>query len=547
MLAPQTPGSSSGAERVLQSIPAFSVGLLSTAQGEYTPARMLEDIERAARRAGAAGGGRRLSVIELPADSEGYSRLRALMRRPRAGEMVLALERASAGKAHELRWAALADGGGGGGEALGSPTTRERGLIAAVDVAPTLLAHLDLPIPASLRGKPIQLDGALRGAGLRALKARLEVVYPRRLPALACLLCVWALLVAIACAPLPLCTRPTRVRRALRVGALMLLWTPVAALVPAAVEPGAGGEYALIVATALALAALTDALLPWPRAPIAPAATALVAVGTDALAGTQLLMRSLLGPNPAYGSRFYGIGNELKPALAVLVLAAVAGGLYQATRSRRSAAAMAGAGALLAAVEGSALIGAGVGGALLVGAGAAVATVLLLPGPFHRGRLLATIAAPLLGLALLAALDLATAKGAGHFTGSVLEARSFGELGDLVANRYRAAWRELGNGLTPFATAAALLLLVLAVRYRERVLAPVGCDPAWQAALAGGAGAGVAGALVEDSGPVLLLVAVFALACVLGYLWGAPRPAAAASERSRGAVPALPPQHDLVL
>ena len=49
-------------------------------------------------------------------------------------------------------------------------------------------------------------------------------------------------------------------------------------------------------------------------------------------------MRSLLGPNPILGARFYGIGNELKSGLAVLVLAAVAAALYPAVRGRRAAA-----------------------------------------------------------------------------------------------------------------------------------------------------------------------------------------------------------------
>jgi hypothetical protein len=44
----------------------------------------------------------------------------------------------------------------------------------------------------------------------------------------------------------------------------------------------------------------------------------------------------------------------------------------------------------------------------------------------------------------------------------------------------------------------------------------------WEAALGGGLAAGIVGALVEDSGPVLLVVAVFALGCVLSYLWAAP-------------------------
>ena len=54
-------------------------------------------------------------------------------------------------------------------------------------------------------------------------------------------------------------------------------------------------------------------------------------------------MRSLLGPNPELGVRFYGIGNELKSGLAVLVFAAVAAALYPAVRGRRAATTMAAA------------------------------------------------------------------------------------------------------------------------------------------------------------------------------------------------------------
>src|SRR5262249_56447592 len=115
------------------------------------------------------------------------------------------------------------------------------------------------------------------------------------------------------------------------------LWAPVAALVGAATEPGAALEYAVIAFTCLALGTLTDWLLPWPRAPLAPAITALVALVADALAHTQLLMRSLLGPNPILGARFYGFGNELKSALAVLAFAAVAAALYPGARATHDA------------------------------------------------------------------------------------------------------------------------------------------------------------------------------------------------------------------
>ncbi len=283
-------------------------------------------------------------------------------------------------------------GSGGGDTELTSQTTNERGLIASVDIAPTILRHLRLPIPADMRGDPIRTDGPLHSASLRALMARLHVIGPRRLRALGWLLTAWLLLL-LACA-----ARPRARAWAMRTGALGVLWAPVAVLIPAALEPSAAVEYLTIALACLALGALTDLLLPWPRAPLAPAIVAVVALAADALAGTQLLMRSLLGPDPILGARFYGIGNELKSGLAVLVLAAVAATLYPAVRGRRAACAMAGAGILLAVVEGSARIGAGVGGVILLSAGTAVATVMLLPGALTRRRALIVLIAPVLAL-----------------------------------------------------------------------------------------------------------------------------------------------------
>ena len=174
---------------------------------------------------------------------------------------------------------------------------------------------------------------------------------------------------------------------------------------------------------------------------------AVVALTVDALAGTQLLVRSLLGPNPALGVRFYGIGNELKSGLAVLVFAAVAAALYPArawlaARPRR----WPWPGSCSRSIEGSARIGAGVGGVILVSAGTAVATVMLLPGALTRRRALIVLLSPVVGLVALAALDLATAHGSGHFTGSVLHARSAGDMRDIIVRRYTAAWDELKHG-----------------------------------------------------------------------------------------------------
>jgi len=460
---------------------------------------------------------KRVVVADLPGGTEGYADLHALSEGRPEGELLIVVQRAPEAPRHELLWTAVGGLAGGGGKTLTSQTTNERGLIAAVDLAPTILHHLGLtPIPADMRGDPIRTDGPLQSASLRALFARLHVIGGRRLKALAFLLSAWALLLLLSA------SWPSTRAWAMRAGALGVLWAPVAMLIPAALEPSAAVEYATIALACLALGALTDLLLPWPRAPLAPALACVVVLTADALAGTQLLVRSLLGPNPILGARFYGIGNELKSGLAVLVFAGVAAALYPAVRWRRAAATMAVSGIVLTVIEGSARIGAGVGGVILVSAGTAVATVLLLPGQVTRRRALIVLVSPVAGLMALAALDLATAHGSGHFTGSVLDARSAGDIRDIIVRRYSAAYDELKNHLMPVATALALIASAVAVWRRERICAPVDSDPAWLAALAGGLTAGVIGALSEDSGPVLLVVAVFALGCVLTYLWGRP-------------------------
>jgi hypothetical protein len=497
----------------------------------------------------------RLVVAELPGGTAGIAELHALAAGRPGGELLIAVQRASDGHGHELLWAGVAGLPDGGGRELTSRTTNQRGLLSAIDIAPTILDYLGLRVPDEMRGERIETDGALDSAGLRSLMARLHVVGGRRLKAFGVLLCAWAALLLAAVlldsmrgAPRDGVAgageRRNRMARAwaMRVGALAVLWTPTAVLVTAAIEPSAGVEYAAIALLCLGLGALSDVLLPWPRAPLAPAVVSVLALTIDALAGTQLLMRSLLGPNPIIGARFYGFGNELKSGLAVLVLGAVAAVLYPAVRSRRAALAMAGAGIVLATIEGSARIGAGVGGVILVAAGAAVATIVLLPGGFSRRRVLLVVCAPLLALVLLAAIDLLTAHGSGHYTGSILHARSAGDLRDVIVRRYTAAWNELKNHAMPFATALALIYGITGVRLRERLLAPVGGDPAWLAALAGGFTAGVIGMLVEDSGPVLLVVAVFTLGCVCAYLWGRPAPRLPSPPASPRTPPASAPE-----
>ncbi len=75
----------------------------------------------------------------------------------------------------------------------------------------------------------------------------------------------------------------------------------------------------------------------------------------------------------------------------------------------------------------------------------------------------------------------------------------------------------------PVATVLALLALALGIVRRQRLLTTVGGDAAYGAALWGLVAIGLAGALFNDSGPVLLLFAVFLALNVVLYLRGDPR------------------------
>jgi hypothetical protein len=146
----------------------------------------------------------------------------------------------------------------------------------------------------------------------------------------------------------------------------------------------------------------------------------------------------------------------------------------------------------------------------------------MLPGGVSRRAVAVAVVVPVLALAGLAVIDLATG-GNGHFTRTVLRAEDSGALWDVVTRRYELAFNSLKRGLMPFATGLALLLVAYGVRHRRRIYAPLRGDPAWTAALWGGLAAAVAGTLSNDSGPVLLLFGVAALGVVTAYVRGDPR------------------------
>ncbi|HYF24443.1 MAG TPA: hypothetical protein VD931_01750 [Baekduia sp.] len=461
----------------------------------------------------------RLVVVGLPGGFEGDAQMRRLRAARGQRDLLLVLQTPPGRRAPQLL-PTIADGLARGGDPgmLTSRTTRLEGVVAGIDVAPTVLHHLGVGIPDEMTGQRITVQGSPDAEALRDLESRLRVVGPRRFPALQTLLAVW--LVTMLVASLIADRRGTR--WAMRAGALALLWMPAVLLLTAALRPSRTLELALVAGVSFLAGALTDRFVRWPRGPLVPCAVSVLAYVADLARGSDLIIRSLLGPNPRFGSRYYGIGNELEATLPVLLLLALAVGLMALGRSRRAAVIAGVCGGLLGAAIGWGRMGADVGGAPTIGAGVAVTVLLLLPGELTRRRVLVALAIPALALAALAVLDLVTG-GDGHFTRTVLEADDEGAIWDSVSRRYGLAWDQLMRGLMPLAAAVALLAISWAVKYRERLYAPLEGSASWRAALVGGLAAGLAGTLFNDSGPVLLIFSTAVLAVATIYVRGDPR------------------------
>ena len=104
----------------------------------------------------------------------------------------------------------------------------------------------------------------------------------------------------------------------------------------------------------------------------------------------------------------------------------------------------------------------------------------------------------------------------------MLHARSIGDLANTLGRRYELAFHVLRGGLMPLLVLVCMLAVTYAVRFRERIYAPLHDVGAWRAGLLGGLSCGVAGMLFNDSGPLLLVVTVFVLASASAYLTAPP-------------------------
>jgi hypothetical protein len=442
-----------------------------------------------------------------------------MVERLQGDDLLIAIERPPPPRRESLTIGIAGEGFDGN---LTSDTTRTDGFVTATDIAPTVLDRFGVSLPDEMSGQPIRAEGEPDAASVVERTDRMRIVAGRRSPVILDNLMIWlglALLVSLL-------SRGRWAGPAFTIGGLATLYLPLLLLVGAAVQPSLLGERLIVGFGSPALAVLTLMLARGWRALAIACAVSVCAYAVDVIAGSPLTARSLLGPNPGLGVRFFGIGNELESSLVVLTTVGVGAALASARArlgrppsTRAAIAAFLVTGAVFAAIFAAGRFGADVGAAIVFPAAAAIAA-LAVPGALARRKLvLLVIGAPVAGVILLALLDLLLG-GDAHLTRSVLEAGGREELADVFERRLRLSASSFGRatGQTIFWVVMAAIAIVL--WQRRRVLSWLSPEPLARAGFAGGAGSILLGTVANDSGAAFLIIGTIALLGCLAVAYG---------------------------
>lgn len=351
---------------------------------------------------------------------------------------------------------------------------------------------------------------------------RLWDVADRRAPVIGVTLLVWLAAFGLAMA----LDRERAGRIAARIQALSLVYLPLLCLLGAALEPSVGIERLLLMLGSPVLAAVTLSVLGGYRAIAVACAATAIAYSVDLIAGSPLTQLSLVGPNPAAGHRYYGIGNELEAALTVIVLAGTGAALStfyvsehvkspQQRLEARGPAVFLAVATVFAFVFAYGRYGADVGAAIALPLGAAVAAALLAN---RRDLALLAFALPIPALALLAAADLLSGANA-HLTSTVLDADSGGDVLGVVGHRLREMGESFGRPILLAGLPVVIAAATAAWLRRDRLEAWLRPVPAVRAALLGALAATLVGTLANDSGALLLEIGTVYLLAFVAYSW----------------------------
>ena len=394
--------------------------------------------------------------------------------------------------------------------ALRSASTRRASYVQLVDVAPTVLELLDVPVPSSMVGEPWRsTEERPAAAALADLEQRAEQARAVQVPFFVALLA--ALLVALAAA---------RVRRSWRavelaglavvaaVGAsylvMLLPWwrapSPLLALLAA-------------VASGAAVAAVAADRVRGLVAPAGALCGALaVVLALDLLTGARLQIDAVAGYSPLVAGRFAGIGNVAFGVFAAAALLALAAATHQ-PRARQALTVVAVGGLAAVVLDGAPPFGSDVGGVLAL-VPALVLLAMLRTGT--RVSVLRLLAAGVAGAAVVAGFALADWSRApadrthlGRFVDQVVDGTAGGVLRRKAEAVVDLLLANAATALLPLVLAAAVLLVVRPPASLRRAFEAA---PAWRHGVYAVGAASAIGFAVNDSGPGVAALALLVAA-----------------------------------
>jgi len=410
---------------------------------------------------------------------------------------------------------ALAQGPGFTGGLLRSASTRRAPFVQLSDVAPTVLAFVDVDKPQQMPYQPMTSvqDGTVtdRVEWFRELAQQADVQGQLTPPFFGVLVLVQAVLYLGAFLIL---RRHPRDRTRSRVLGFIHVVAVAAAAGPAAtylanVLPWwqAGSPVpALLAAISLAGAMLTAIAFagPWRRHPFGPAgavagATALVLV-LDLVFGAPLQLASLAGYSPIVAGRFVGFGNlafAIFGAAALLATAAAVSG----RSARVSAVVVASAGVLAVVVDGAPFLGSDFGGVLALVPAFGTLGILTTGRRMSWGRLLGMFGAGVVVVVVIAFLDYLRPEQDRSHLGRFVEAMLSGEAASIVQRKLEANVSLLTNSVLTLMVPLVLIFLAFLVRRPSGLLPWTFVRvPTLRSGLFAVLVLGVVGALVNDSG-----------------------------------------------
>jgi len=403
------------------------------------------------------------------------------------GECVLVASSSSPGRGSHLGAVAASSQCGLGNAGLTSASTHRRNLVTLSDVAPTFLALVGMPAPASMLGTEAQPAKAASVQKLVAEDRRAVVTDNVRLPL------VWLFVLAHVLAAAMVVRRGVT-NRPLVAG---LLAIPPASLLMMAVPWWRWGLIGALLVGGGITAGLGAVTLGWGRrglpfatATVIAAATCAAVVLADALLRGQLEFEAPFGNSPVVAGRFFGVGNI---GLGFMIAGVIVAGGWCLDRWGSAAVPLVAVGMIAAtATVAAPMLGAKVGGVFTCVP--AFGALLLIA----RSRLPSRRLIPLLGLLAVAALGLVVAIDVNlptHLQTHLARTLEHGLIATTVARKGLEALRNSTNPFCVIFVAGLVAVSSLHLDWRGR--------PALRATALALLVAAVTGSLLNDSGLVV--------------------------------------------